>query len=386
MTTYDWIVIGGGITGSALAYELSQKSLKVLLLEKDYQAHNATVYSYGGLPYWSGTTPLTRQLGQQGIELYRNLSAELAGDIAFQELDLLLTVESQDNPVEIARNFQQFAIQPEILNSQEACQLEPLLNHNAIAGILKLPYGQVNAQKTALAYQQALLRNGGIIEYEQVTDFVRHQEEIQGVVTAKNTYHSANTVVCAGGLTHFLLKAAGIKSKTYFTHAQVIKTAPVEELKLNVIVMPAVQHRFALEATAKQLEQQSAWDDPQNKIRKSILDAGAVQLCDDSFYLGQISAIVTNPYYTLDSAIAEQQIRQQIAQILPSLAQIPGTCHHCLVAFNTESIATIGNLKNFRGIYLFSGFTSTMIFAPVLARHFANWVSGAENSIIEQIN
>lgn len=380
MTTYDWIVVGGGFTGSALAYELSQKSFKVLLLEKDAQADNATVYSYGGLAYWSGTTPLTRQLGQEGIELHRHLEAELDADTEFRELDLLLTVDAHNNPATVAKNFAQFAIEPEILNVREACHLEPLLNRDAIAGVLKLPHGQVNAQKMTLAYQQAFTRNKGVIRYEKVTDFIRQQNEIQGVITAQNTYHAANTVVCAGGLTHSLLKTAGIPSKTYFTHAQVIKTAPVD-LQLNSIVMPAVQKRFALEATEKALEE-SAWEHPDNKTLKSILDAGVAQLNNGSLFLGQVSSIITNPYHTPDVAKAETQIRQKIARILPDLANISGTCHHCLVAFNSDSIATIGNLKNLGGIYLFSGFTSTIVFAPPLAKHFAAWVSGEDSPIL----
>jgi glycine/D-amino acid oxidase-like deaminating enzyme len=386
MTTYNWLVIGGGITGSALAYELSKKSYQVLLLEKDTQADNATLYSYGGLPYWSGTTPLTRQLGQEGIELYRHLSTELDADLEFRELDLLLTVNAEDNLAKVAQNYQQFAIQPEILESSAACQLQPLLNENAISGALRLPHGQVNAHQTAIAYQKAFLRNGGTIKYERVTDFIRHQDNIQGVITTQNTYQAANTVVCAGGLTHSLLKTAGIKTKTYFTHAQVIKTEPVKDIKLNSIIMPAVQQRFVLEATAKTLEQQSSWEEPDNKVIKSILDVGAAQLGDRSLLLGQISEIVTNPHYTLDPEIAESQIRQEISQILPPLAKISGTCYHCLVAFNSDRIALIGNLKNLRGIYLFSGFTSTMIFAPPLARHFAGWVSGEADLIIQQLS
>jgi glycine/D-amino acid oxidase-like deaminating enzyme len=49
MKTYDWIVIGGGITGAALAYELTKKNFSVLLLEQNAIANNATRYSYGGL-------------------------------------------------------------------------------------------------------------------------------------------------------------------------------------------------------------------------------------------------------------------------------------------------------------------------------------------------
>ena len=146
MKTYDWIVIGGGITGSALAYELSKKDFTVLLLEKDMQLDNATVYSYGGLPYWSGTTETTRQIGKEGIELQRNLAAELDSDTEFEELHLLLTVDAKDEPVEVAKNFTQFAIQPKILDSKEACHYEPLLNQDAISGVLQLPYGRINTQ------------------------------------------------------------------------------------------------------------------------------------------------------------------------------------------------------------------------------------------------
>ena len=384
MTVYDWIVIGGGITGSALAYELSKKAFKVLLLEKDIRADNATVYSYGGLAYWSGTTPLTRQLGQEGLELQRNLGKELSADTEFRELDLLLTVNADNDPQAVATNYSQFAIKPEILDRKQACEIEPLLNYNAIAGVLKLPHGQINTHKTTIAYQQALLRNGGMIRYERVTGFLRHKDTIQGVITTNNTYHSANTVVCGGGLTHSLLKTTGIKTRTYFTHAQVIKTKPVD-IPLKTIVMPAEQKRFALEATARDLEREAAWENPNNRVVRSILDTGAVQLNDCSLLLGQISAIVTNPHYSLDNATAEEQIRQSVARILPTLAKVSGTCHNCLVAFNTEKIAMIGNLKNHRGIYLFSGFTSTMVFAPPLARRFANWVSGETDPIVEQL-
>ncbi len=61
LKTYDWIVVGGGITGAALSYELAKKSFCVVLLEQHSTLQGATRYSYGGLAYWSGTTALTRQ-------------------------------------------------------------------------------------------------------------------------------------------------------------------------------------------------------------------------------------------------------------------------------------------------------------------------------------
>ncbi|MGL5077240.1 MAG: NAD(P)/FAD-dependent oxidoreductase, partial [Waterburya sp.] len=206
MPTYDWIVIGAGITGACLAYELSKQGFQVLLLEKDATPNNATVYSYGGLAYWSGTDELTRTLGQEGIELHRQLSEELGADTEFRELDLVLTIDRQDDPETIAQNYAHFAITPELLNVQDACILEPLLNPNAIAGVLKLPHGHIHPQKTTNAYLQAFERNAGKIVYEQVIELLRRGDDVVGVKTPDNLYYAANTIVCAGGLSRSLLQ------------------------------------------------------------------------------------------------------------------------------------------------------------------------------------
>jgi glycine/D-amino acid oxidase-like deaminating enzyme len=34
MQTFDWIVVGNGLTGAALSYELSRQGLSVLLLDR----------------------------------------------------------------------------------------------------------------------------------------------------------------------------------------------------------------------------------------------------------------------------------------------------------------------------------------------------------------
>jgi glycine/D-amino acid oxidase-like deaminating enzyme len=380
MKTYDWIVIGGGFTGSGLAYELVKKGFKVLLVEKDAPPDNATVYSYGGLAYWSGTTELTRQLCIEGIAIQRHLSEELEADTEFRELNLLLTIDVQDDPIAIANDYARFAIAPRLLNPQEATELEPLLNPQAIAGVLQFPHGHIHPQKTTLGYQKAFCRAGGEITIECVIELHRQGDRILGVKTANQTYHSANTVVCAGALSRSLLKETGISLPHYFTHAQLIKTPPVD-IQLQAIVMPAVQKRFILESIVETL-----WDKPSEQTVSSILDSGAVQFCDRSLCIGQISQIVTNPEAKMDLVTGEKEIRTEIARILPLLENLPGTSHQCLVAFTNNSIALVNAVNNLEGIYIFSGFTSTLVFAPPLARHFANWVAGEEDEIITQLS
>ena len=379
-TTYDWIVVGGGITGASLAYELSRHNLKVLLLEKDPKSDNATVYSYGGLAYWSGTDELTRTLGREGIELHRNLSEGLEADTEFRELDLVLTINRQDDPEAIAKRYERFDVTPELLSVSDACVLEPLLNPNAISGVLKLPHGHIHAQKTTTAYLQAFERNRGEIIYEAVSDLLRQDKNVVGVKTKANSFYADRVVICAGGLSRSLLQQSRIEVPNHFTHAQLIMTPPVE-LELATVVMPAIQQRFMLEAEAPA---DPAWNPPYNEPIKTILDPGAVQFLDGSLCMGQISAIAYNPQAKFDLTAAEAKIRQEVGNVLPLLEDLPGTCHSCLVAFNDRGIALVGNLADTQ-LYFFSGFTSTLVFAPVLARRFANWIAGTEDRIIAQL-
>lgn len=384
MTAYDWLVIGGGITGAALSYELAQKGFKVLLLEKDSHPSNATRFSYGGLAYWSGTTELTRQLSQEGIERHRGLAEELEADTEFRELDLLLTIDVEEDPQSVAALYDLLAIPPRLLTGDQACEREPLLNPNAIAGVLQLPHAHINAYKTTAAYLQAFERAGGVIKVEPVVELRRQNDRVDGVNTLHHTYSAANTVVCAGGLSRALLKAAGIDVRLYFTHDFVLVTPPVD-LQMRTLVMPARLKRFSLEEQGSRPELEPLWTEEDSALAASVLDPGAIQFRDGRFCLGQISQIQRDPN-EVDWAESEAQIRTGIARILPSLANLPATAHHCLVAYADQARPLVGAINSIEGVHLFSGFTSTLVFAPPLAKHFAHWATGAGDRLIPQLS
>lgn len=385
MQIYDWIVVGGGITGAALGYELRQKGFSVLIIEQDFTFQGATRYSYGGLAYWSGTSELTRVLCYEGIERHRTLSAELDTDTEFRELDLVLTIAADRNPEEIATTYQHFAIPPTLLTVEEACQLEPLLNPTAIAGALTVRHGHINPERTTQGYLQAFRRTGGELEIAPVVELLRKGDRIQGVKTTNQIYHATNTVVCAGGLSRALLQATGIHVRVYFTHAEMIET-PKVDLTLRTLVMPATMQRFQLEDKASTLEVDPLWDEPGHELFPPVLDAGAIQFLDGSLRIGQISRVLTDPYAKIDPVESEAAIRTTVGNSLPTLKNLPGTWHHCLVAFSSNRLPVVGILPGVEGAYLFSGFTNPLVFVPPLARRFANWVAGQEDEIVSQLS
>jgi glycine/D-amino acid oxidase-like deaminating enzyme len=376
MKTYDWIVVGGGITGATLAYELVKLGLSVLLLEKDTIPQHATRYSYGGLAYWSGSTPFTRQLCQEAIAIYQNLPQELDADIELRELDLLLTIDTDSNPQATAASYANCLTPPHLISVEAACELEPLLNQKAISGALTVKHGHIHPQKTAQAYIQAFLRHGGEMHITEVL-----QVKSGTVTTTSTTYSCENVVVCAGGFSRHLLKAAGIDIKLYFTHAEVIETPPVD-VELKTLVMPANLQRFKLEAASTKDDQ--LWDELDNQPAPPILDAGAIQFQDGSLRLGQISRVLTNPYADINSTASENWLRQSITKILPKLGNLPGTWHHCLVAFSSTSLPVIGAIPENEGIHIFSGFSNPLVIVPPLAKRFAKFIKGQEQAIVMQ--
>jgi len=385
MKSYDWIVVGGGITGASLGYELAKKGFAVLLLERDATMQNATRFSYGGLAYWSGTTDLTRLLCREGIERHRNLSAELDADTEFRELDLLLTIDAGSDAEKVAANYAHFAIPPQLLSVAEAGELEPLLNKSAVAGSLTVRHGHISPTSTNKAYCQGFLRLGGTIEFAEVIGFIEEGNRISGVKTALGIYRCENAVVCAGGWSRSLLKLAGISVAVYFTRAEVLETAPVD-LKLRTLVMPALLKRFELEAESSRIEVDFLWDEPSKELLSPILDPGAIQFNDGSLRIGQLSRTLSDLNAKVDRETSERAIRAGIGKVLPALADLPATWHDCIVAFSADKLPVVGSIGSRPGLYVFSGLSNPLAIVPAVAERFANWATGEKDWAIELLS
>lgn len=388
MRSFDWIVVGGGITGSALAYELASCGLSVLLLERHDRLQGGTRFGYGGVAYWAGTTELTRQLCTEGRERLRTLSDELGSDIQFRELDLVLTIAAEADPTAIAQSYAHFAIPPQLVDVDTACELEPLLNPAAIAGALTVKHGHLDLGATVRAYRQAFTRLGGVVQVGAVTTVLRDRTQPQriiGVACGDERFHAANVVVCAGAWGRSLLKSAAISVPLYFTHAELIET-PTVEVRLRSLVMPAATRRFDLEAEASKAETDHLWDEIGHEPTPPILDAGAIQFLDGSLRIGQVSRTLTDPEATIDATLSEQMMRDQIGAILPALRELPGSWHRCLVSFSRDRLPLVGAIPNLEGIHLFTGFSNPLAITAPLAHRFARAAIGQPDALLSHVS
>ncbi|MEX0269840.1 NAD(P)/FAD-dependent oxidoreductase [Leptolyngbyaceae cyanobacterium UHCC 1019] len=382
----DWIVVGAGITGAAIAYELVRQGCSVLRLEQHATLQGSSRYGYGGIAYWAGTTDLTRQLCAEARAMHPILSDELEADTQFRELDLVLTIAADTDPRAIAQSYADVVVPPRLVSVEEACDLEPLLNPAAITGALTVKHGHLHLGKTVDAYTHAFTRLGGQVQMGQVTGLLHQARKVTGVICGQESFPGANVVVCAGAMSRALLQSAGISVRQYFTHAELIETPPVD-IKLRSLIMPAAAQRFKLEATSSTVELDPLWDEPGHEPIPPILDAGAIQLLDGTLRIGQVSRTLTDPNAAIDKVASERAMRTQVGEILPALKDLPGTWHHCLIAFSRDSLPLVGSIAEVENVYLFSGFSNPLAIVPPLARRFAQAaIATTEDPLLAQLS
>ncbi|MEM0981288.1 MAG: FAD-binding oxidoreductase [Cyanobacteria bacterium P01_H01_bin.58] len=381
MQTFDWIVVGNGLTGAALSYELARHGCSVLLLEQSPDPASATRFSYGGIPYWSGSTELLRQLCHEGRARHQAIPEETGVSTELRELDLLLTVAPDQDPQVVAQQYAAVETPPAPITVQDAIEREPQLQPDAIAGALWVRHGHVHPTALVKAYNAGLQAAGGHIVIATVTGLVRMGNRVTGVTTPTQAYAAGNVAIAAGSYTRSLLQTTNIHVPVYFTHAEIIETQPIET-QLRALVMPANLSRSGMENNASQPEQDPLWDEPNHELMPPILDTGFIQFCDRTVRIGQISRINTAFAPKLDAAAGERQIREGVAPLVPDLATAPGQWWGCQVAFSRDGLPLAGAVPGLTGVHVFSGFTSPFALVPAAAVHFAQAATGAESAIM----
>jgi len=382
MPTFDWIVVGNGLTGAAVSYELARQGFSVLLLEKSLAPENATRYSYGGVPHWSGSNAILRQLYQESLARYAALPEETGVSPHYRELDLVLTVEPDQDPQVLAQRYAHVETPPVPITAAIAAELEPLLNSAAIAGALTVRHGHADPTALVKAYNHGLQDLGGQIIIAPVTGLVRMGDRLTGVTTPTQAYAAGNVVIAAGALTRALIKTAGIKVPVYFSHAELIETPPLE-LALRSLIMPADLTRSAIESEATDQATHDLWDEPGHKIRPPFLDTGCIQFVGKHLRIGQISRINTALEPELDATQGEKRMREGITALIPSLKAVPGQWHACRVAFSQDGLPLAGKVPGLQGGWVFSGFTSPFGLVPAAAVHFAQGAIGQSSSVLQ---
>lgn len=219
---YDVAIVGGGVNGLALAYNLAANHgvRDVGVFERSYIGSGASGRNTQVIRA-NYNTPENVPLYQRSMEIWRTLSAELDFNILFStqgELDLCHTVDSLEVERDKSLLNRAFGVQTDILTVDEIRTLNPLVDLSGggelpVIGASYHPPGSFARHDSVVwAYASAAQRLGvHMHEGVAVTGIDVQKEGCAGVVTEAGPVEAPCVVAAAAGHTSVVAAMAGVK-------------------------------------------------------------------------------------------------------------------------------------------------------------------------------
>lgn len=208
------IIIGGGISGTAAAYELASHGVSVTLLERGELASMASGWTLAGVRQ-SGRHPAELPLAQSAVKRWEHLSEQLGADVEYrQQGNLRIAFEPDDVPVikTVVENGLAAGIPMTWVDGVEAVhEIAPALTSDLVGASFCLTDGHANPQKTVQAYADAARRAGADIRTGvDVLAIETSGGRVTGVKTSTETIPTERVIVAAGVYAPRLLEPLGI--------------------------------------------------------------------------------------------------------------------------------------------------------------------------------
>jgi glycine cleavage system aminomethyltransferase T/glycine/D-amino acid oxidase-like deaminating enzyme len=221
------VIIGGGAIGCAVAYALTRRGERdVLLLEKSHITDGCTWHAAGLVGQLRGRKNLTR-LMQNSVQVFDRLEAESGQAIDWKKVGSLRLASSPERWSEIRRSMtlaKSFGFECHSLSAKDAVDLFPYIDPEGVVGAAFIPSdGYVDPYALTQAFASAARKNGATLqEGVTVTGIITEGSRVMGVTTDHGTVGCEYLVNCAGlwakrvGEMADVAVAAGVVEHQYF--------------------------------------------------------------------------------------------------------------------------------------------------------------------------
>ncbi len=236
--TASVVIIGGGISGCAIAYTLAKKGVKdIVVIERDYLSSGATGRCGAGVRMQWGTE-MNCKLAKYSIEFFERANEELdyEYDIEFKQGGYLIVASTEKEVNQFKKNIalqNSLGIPSRLLTPKEAKEIVPHMDETKIIAATFNPKdGHLNPFHTTQAYANAAVRLGvEIMKYTTVTGINVENGKVVGVQTDKGYISTPVVVNAAGGYSQLIAKMVGIDLPVYSERHQILVTEPVAPMQ-----------------------------------------------------------------------------------------------------------------------------------------------------------
>ncbi len=356
MSSFEVVVIGGGVTGSSIAYHLARQGRQVLVVERTEPASEpaASWASAGGVRR-QGRHPAEAQLAIESIGRWPSLEEELDADMGYLQGGNLYVGEGDDAPERIAafvrRQHDSGFADVRLVDRREALEIVPGLSETVSAGSFSPRDGQADPALTTRAFARAAERHGATYWNDTATlAILTRDERATGVRTSRGDVDAESIVLAAGAWSDELAATAGVPLPIRTRVPQILISTPAPLGTLRPVLGAADRHLSLKQLRSGEFMLGGGWPGWASADRRSYT------MRDESVAGGWAAAVGVVP------AVGQQQIARR-------------WCGLEAQAF--DEIPLIGRMPGLDGLTVAVGFSGHgFAIAPAVGRAVADQLAG----------
>jgi glycine oxidase len=360
VNTYDVVIVGGGIIGGSIAFELARRNLRVIVLDRQELMHEASWAAAGMLspaPDCPAAIPLV-PLARASLGLYPGFidaveeSSEIStGYRTGGALDILFHGDAERELSTLVALHHGLGLACEPLPLEEAQEMEPALGCDARAVAFLPDEASVNPRSLNAALLDASSKAGAELRSgANVVLLMKDKKRCAGVKTAAGETFSAGDVVIAAGCWTSQL-------------SEVAPSAPTRPVRGQMVALrhAGVPLRRVLRSERGYIVPRDH-ETPQNLVAGSTLENA-----------GYEKAVTSGGLEEILGAVNELAPSLAGAEILDTWSGLrPGT---------PDQLPILGP-TNVEGLMIATGhYRNGILLAPVTAKLFREWITEGRTTL-----
>ena len=197
----DIVIIGGGVMGCAIAYNLAREGLKPVVIEKSDIGGEASGANGGGVRQ-SARNLKEMPLAIESIQIYGQLHEELGMDLEYTRegnLRLCTSEEELETMRASVENQKAANLDLEMLDRKQVLDINPHIGDKVLGASFCPTDGHVNPFLVTYAFfQKAKSLGARFFTHEKVKDIRLQKNKVSAVITDKQTFETDLVINAAG--------------------------------------------------------------------------------------------------------------------------------------------------------------------------------------------
>lgn len=239
-TTADAVIIGGGVTGTSLAFHLAKAGLRVVLLEKKHLGAGGTGKSTAIVRMHYENEPETR-MAWASYQTYAHFADMVGGDCGFVRCGVLWLVD-HDNAENLKANVamhRQVGANARVVSPREVQEIEPACAGERVAvGAYEPDSGYADPLLTVFTFAKRAKELGADLrEGVTVTSILAEVSRVRGVITDQGVIEAPVVINAAGCWAANLGRMVGVEIPLVVERNQIgLFRQPRELLRRHCVV------------------------------------------------------------------------------------------------------------------------------------------------------